>query len=325
MSLSFPNSSLYSLPKPTSDHTPIQLPMSTTIPKANLFRFENAWLKHSDFLPAVLPAWLRGSTHGVAAAIVGSLKAVRCASKAWARRKSVPPTLLPNCKFVMYLHDVLEEGRCLSAGEHLLRRDCQDHLVLVLRERAAYWKQRGKHHAIQEGDANTRFFHAQATQRLHCNNIRALEVDGVVVSSHQDKTAALTSHHQGLLRVNTAASDSIGVAALYAESEATLLAPFMELEARIAVCSMNRSSSLGPDGFGPAFYAAAWSTVVPTVMELAWAFQAGTAELEHLNRSYIVMISKHAAATTPGDYRPICLQNCSLKIISKMLTTWLQH
>lgn len=38
MSLAFPNSSLSSLPKPTSDHMPIQLHMTTTIPKANLFQ-----------------------------------------------------------------------------------------------------------------------------------------------------------------------------------------------------------------------------------------------------------------------------------------------
>ena len=73
---------------------------------------------------------------------------------------------------------------------------------------------------------------------------------------------------------------------------------------------MNRNSSLGPDG---------------AVMNFAAEFHQGTADLERLNRSYIVMLPKHSAARSPGDYRPICLQNFSLKIVSKMLTTRLQQ
>ncbi|RCV06451.1 hypothetical protein SETIT_1G163400v2 [Setaria italica] len=127
--------------------------------------------------------------------------------------------------------------------ETLLRRDCQDRLALALHKRAAYWKQRGKHHAIREGYVNMRFFLAQATQRLHRNNIRALEMDGIVVSSHHDKTAALRSHLQSLLGANTVAPGSIDVAALYAVSTkvdtAPLIAPFTEPEACVAVRSMN--------------------------------------------------------------------------------------
>jgi hypothetical protein len=53
----FPSSSLRGLPRPTSDHTPLLATLSTEIPKPNNFRFENAWLLNSTFLPTVLPAW----------------------------------------------------------------------------------------------------------------------------------------------------------------------------------------------------------------------------------------------------------------------------
>ncbi|CAO2141472.1 unnamed protein product [Urochloa humidicola] len=133
MSTTYPNSSLTSLPKPTSNHTPILLSLSTTIPKPNLFRFENGWLKHRDFLPAILPAWHTTNARGATATLVGALKAVRCASKVWARTKRAPPTFQLNCKFVIYLFDMLEEGRVLSAGEHWLRQECRDHLAVSLR------------------------------------------------------------------------------------------------------------------------------------------------------------------------------------------------
>ena len=104
-----------------------------------------------------------------------------------------------------------------------------------------------------------------------------------------------------------------------------LIAPFLEAEAKAAVRAMNRNSSLGPDGFGPGFYTAVWPAVAGAVMNFAAEFHQGTADLERLNCSYIVMLPKHGAARRPGDYRPICLQNCSLKIVSKMLTKRLQQ
>lgn len=252
---------------------------------------------------------------------MSSLKAVRCASKVWARGKRSPPSLHCNCKFVIYLLDLLEEGRLLSAGERTLREQCRDRLAIALRERAAYWKQRGKFRAIREDDSNTQFFHARASQRLRRNQIRVLEIDGVAVAAHDAKTQALTAHLRGLLQEATPTpavvelSDVLRHGAMVANPE-VIVAPFTEDEVR----AMNRNSSPGPDGFGPNFYRAIWTTVAPSVMQFVNAFYQGTADLERTNRSYIVMLPKHPAAVKQGDYRPICLQNCP----SKMLTTRLQ-
>ena len=62
MSVCFPNSTLTSLTRATSDHVPLVLKLSTTsIPKTNTFRFENSWLSHHDFLPCITPAWNNAS------------------------------------------------------------------------------------------------------------------------------------------------------------------------------------------------------------------------------------------------------------------------
>jgi len=57
----------------------------------------------------------------------------------------------------------------------------------------------------------------------------------------------------------------------------------------------------------------------------AWSCLQGGTDLDRVNRAYIVLLPKKPGAVTPGDYRPICLQNCSLKIIAKILTTRLQQ
>ena len=84
---------------------------------------------------------------------------------------------------------------------------------------------------------------------------------------------------------------------------------------------MNRNSAPGPDGFGPGFYMAVWDTVVDKVMSFVDAFADRTVDLERVNRAYIVLLPKELGAMAPGDHRPICLQNCSLKIIAKILTS----
>jgi hypothetical protein len=50
------NSHLSSCARPTSDHIPIILSLTTRAPKPMTFRFVNAWLKHNNFLPTILPA-----------------------------------------------------------------------------------------------------------------------------------------------------------------------------------------------------------------------------------------------------------------------------
>lgn len=41
----------------TSDHVPCVIKITTDIPKINLFRFENYWMEHEDFLAVVQHGW----------------------------------------------------------------------------------------------------------------------------------------------------------------------------------------------------------------------------------------------------------------------------
>ena len=86
---------------------------------------------------------------------------------------------------------------------------------------------------------------------------------------------------------------------------------------------MDRTSAPGPDGFDPS-YRAAWSQVKPQVMAFLHAFHLGQAQLERINRSYMVLIPKKLGAVAVDAFRPICLQNCSIKILGKVLTRRLQ-
>jgi hypothetical protein len=100
-----------------------------------------------------------------------------------------------------------------------------------------------------------------------------------------------------------------------------LTVPFTEVEAKQALKSMNRCSAPGPDGFGPSFYSATWQTIGADVMDFLQSFQDDNVQLENVNRSYMVLLPKKPDACTVDAFRPICLQNCRVKILSKILTT----
>lgn len=48
-------------------------------------------------------------------------------------------------------------------------------------------------------------------------------------------------------------------------------------------------------------------------------------DLKHINYSYMVLLPKKSSTRTPTDFCPICLQNCSVKAIGKVLSMRLQN
>jgi hypothetical protein len=163
----FPNSSLSSLPRPVSDHHALAVSAATSIPNPAHFRFENSWLIDPDFLPSTIPSWAPRLPVGDAALdIAASIKRFQTRAKAWKKEHWYVPQFDNNCCFVINLLDFVEELRPLSGDEGDLRRDARDQLASSVCRAAAHWKQRAKVRLLKEGDVNTCYFHAQASQRF---------------------------------------------------------------------------------------------------------------------------------------------------------------
>jgi len=103
-----------------------------------------------------------------------------------------------------------------------------------------------------------------------------------------------------------------------------LSAPFDHAEIWQAYWHMHSNASPGPDGFGLLFFKRTWSTVSPDICSLFASFYSESSEIERLNRSYLVLLPKKENARKPQDFRPIALQNSTIKGISKVLTARLQ-
>jgi len=53
----YPNTLMLPMARPTSDHTPCKIQIGTSIPKSEVFRFENFWVEHPGFLELVQSTW----------------------------------------------------------------------------------------------------------------------------------------------------------------------------------------------------------------------------------------------------------------------------
>lgn len=101
---------------------------------------------------------------------------------------------------------------------------------------------------------------------------------------------------------------------------ADLSRPFTLEEIKAALWAMKDDASPGPDGFGSAFYKSNWDLVKLDLLNLLTDFHAGKADLKRLNTAHIVLLPKKLDASRPENYRPVSLQNCSVKLASKCLT-----
>ncbi|XP_078176387.1 uncharacterized protein LOC144569787 [Carex rostrata] len=99
-----------------------------------------------------------------------------------------------------------------------------------------------------------------------------------------------------------------------------LVSSFTEEEIKHVVFSSDKTGAPGPDGLPFGFYQHFWDLVKTDLHSLVLAFAANQLSLEHLNKVVVCLIPKEKEVTSIKQYWPISLVNCSMKIISKVLT-----
>jgi len=187
--------------------------------------------------------------------------------------------------------------------------------------------QRSKVRAAICGDENTRYFHACANQRRRMNRIQVIEHDGREYHNHNQKADILHAFYHNLVGCVRETNWTFQLSSLYPGGPLPLDelgSPFTSAEIRKAVHSMRSTASPGPDGFGPSFFKATWSVSFASMIDLFQGFHDHTADLEPINRSYLILLPKKNNAREVGDFRPSALQNTTIKSLSKVLTNRLR-
>lgn len=147
----FPNASIKHLPAIQSDHRPLLLELNPTIdnlPKP--FKFESMWTLHPDTSYIITETWNRKPQ------FVSRLKNTKLALKEWNKRCF--GNIQSNIKQLQTLINAHQE---MPQTEEVIHEEkgLQRTLDLMLKNEEILWRDKAKARWIDEGDANTRFFH----------------------------------------------------------------------------------------------------------------------------------------------------------------------
>lgn len=326
-SINFPFTQALALAKHISDHASLKIQIQTSVPRANVFRFENFWVKHDGFSQQVLNAWHSVQNDDNALAISAKFKQLRRNLKCWSKGLSKLSLHIANCEKVINFLDTIEESRLLSVPELVFRRIVKKQVETLLAYKLAYWKKRWRQNWAQFGGENTKFFHAMATERLRRNAIAQLTTpDGIDLFDHDSKAALLFQSFKDRLGVSASPVMAFNLGELFTPREDLndLVRPFSTQEIDNIISHLRDDKSPGPDGFNGLFFKKCWPIIAQDFYRLFADFHAGIANLKALNYSFITLIPKKSAPQFAGDYRPISLMNNSVKIISKAMANRVQ-
>lgn len=322
----YPNTMVTALSKCISDHTPY--PSETTVPKTDIFRFENFWVELPGFIEVVKLFWdipVRADSQGKI--INGKFKNLRRGLKIWSKRLSNLNTLIGNSHEAIDFLDNIEEQRPLFIHEWNFRNIVKNHILKLLHYRNIFWKKRCTMRWVKFGDENTKFFHASATQRYRQNKISHLTLnDGTIITSHQEKAHAFLNFYKGRMGTSEGIQMAINLTELITPlaglENLSNMPSRQELESIMKAMPIDKAP--GPDGFNGMFMKKCWNIIAEDFYKLAREFFGLQSSIQNLNISFICLIPKKSSPETANDYRPISVQNMSIKFLSKILAERLQ-
>nr|KYP35202.1 hypothetical protein KK1_043792 [Cajanus cajan] len=137
-------------------------------------RFENAWLDEPGLSPLVEASWHRGHFPD----ILDRLKSCSKDMDEWGRQLRLRfRAPIDACR-----RQLLELREKHDANFVSAFLEAQERLSTLLAREETFWKQRAKVYWLKNGDKNTKFFHAMASERKKKNLIQRLtKLDGTIV------------------------------------------------------------------------------------------------------------------------------------------------
>ncbi|XVF09026.1 hypothetical protein REPUB_Repub07fG0055100 [Reevesia pubescens] len=172
----FPEAKVYNLPRMCSDHNPILFCSEIGQPpsrEARPFRFEAAWLLHSDFSNVFKEGWSSRSL-----CIADSVKAVTTRVKKW-KDEVFGNIFHKKRKLLRRIEGIQSSGFYgFSVRLHQLEDELLQEYQQILDQEELLWLQKSRLDWIYNGERNTKFFHLTTLIRRNRNRIGRLKIEG---------------------------------------------------------------------------------------------------------------------------------------------------
>ncbi len=187
-----------------------------------------------------------------------------------------------------------------------------------------YWRQRSRISWLQDGDRNTRYFHAMASQRKRNNHIKSLKnSEGYLVEDIVALYDMVRSYFNSLYHSDQPSHISNVMEQIdpivRPDMNEYLLQDFAPTEVYEALMQMHPTKAPGPDGMTAQFFQKYWHIVGDDVTTACLNCIHSSKVLKSINYTHITLVPKVATPEFMTQFRPISLCNVLYKIVSKML------
>ena len=285
--------------------------------------FEDFWLRLDGFQETVQAAWHSVHDDDPFRRLALRLQATARSLTSWsARSVGNVKHKLAIARELCLRFDGAQETRILTPSEQWLHKQLRlVHLGLASLERSIA-RQRSRITMLQDGDANTSFFHRQCTYRRQKNRIHTLNVHDRILTDQTDMVEAAFEHFDALLGTPVERDCALDLEQLIEPRDLLDLdAPFGADEIWNAVKRLPARKAPGPDGFTAEFIRACWDIIQHDyVAVFQQLYEMRGRGFGRLNQALLTLIPKRPDASSLGDYRPISLIHLVAKTFAKVLS-----
>lgn len=176
--MKFPFAKVYHLNASSSDHSPILLDFhNENRNRTKFFRYEIAWARNQSFSDFINNVWEDSDKQNKTRNFYDLYDKFRAKALWW--KKHVHGNLDLKINEITDQIEELKNKLNFNYDEHLHQNiiDKEKEKLKLLPQKEIYWKQRAKTRWSNEGDNNTKFFHAYATNRKRRNCIQSLKIN----------------------------------------------------------------------------------------------------------------------------------------------------
>ena len=192
------------------------------------------------------------------------------------------------------------------------------------------WRQRSRISWLKEGDQNTKFFHACASQRKKTNAIQSVcDSNGDWHTDQAGISQVAVGYFTQLFSTSSPATVDEVVSLVEQKVSPNMndamLAPFTVEEVKAALFQMNPSKAPGLDGMTALFFQKYWHIVGSDVSTAVLDFFNTGRMLGSINFTNIALIPKVKSPVCMSQFRPISLCNVLYKLVSKVLVNRMKN
>ncbi|XP_019234736.1 PREDICTED: uncharacterized protein LOC109215176 [Nicotiana attenuata] len=260
----FPTIEVNHLSKTGSDHSPMLLTCSSdAIPIKKAFRFLNFWIKHPNFKNMVKDNWRVDFVGDPFYIFNQKLKRLKKALSAWSRNTYGDIfQKIASLEEVVIVHETEFERNPTFQSRQRLQK-VQAELIRYLTLEKEFWKQKAGMNWFQDGDRNTKLFHAQVNgkrKRLQLKTIKNAEGNWLEDTTDMADEAVRffqNQFHEDAVPTNFRILDYVPTLVDNVQNMKLIQQPTEE-EIKNAVIGLNGESAGGPDGFTGAFFHSCW-------------------------------------------------------------------